>query len=305
MIPEQSTRPSSVPGETLATYRWVPPGPPAGAVFLLHGFRSHARFNFLRHESVHAMQLYGDAHGSSLVRELNERGLAVFAHDHVGHGASTGLRAYFPAFSVLVADAVAYVRAVDDELGFTQAALPIFLVGHSMGGTVAIIAARDNPGMFAGIALSSAASEPPESLFGLSGRIQLALSGLTSTLVPKMELLALPKSTDPELQAQFEADPLNCTEKLRARVGREFVDAYANISARIADIKVPFLTASGENDTLVNPAAAKRFHDGASSQDKTWFEAKGRWHNLFVEAGKEELWVLFADWIAARSHRTS
>lgn len=300
MHPVQSTLPSTVPDETLATYTWIPETYTA-AVFLLHGFRSHTKFNFLRSDTPVSLHNYGDSTNSSIIRELNLRNIAVFAHDHVGHGNSTGLRAYFPAFSALVADLMAHVRLIDENHKLSARNIPIFLLGHSMGGTVAIVAARDNPGTFAGMALSSAASEPPESMFGLAGKIQLAISGITSALVPKMQLLALPKSTDEELQVLFESDPLNCSEMLRARVGRQFIDAYKDISARIADVKVAFLTASGENDTLVNPAAAQRFHDGAASKDKTYFPAKGRWHNLLVEKGREELWTLFADWIAARA----
>lgn len=301
MLPTNSTLPSTVQGETIATYAWIPQTYNA-AVFLLHGFRSHTVFNFLRNDTPTSLHNYGDESTTSLIRELNTRNLAVFAHDHVGHGNSTGLRAYFPSFSNLISDLLAHVDSVDAKHNLSSRHIPIFLLGHSMGGTVAIVASRDNPTKFAGIALSSAASEPPESMFGIAGKIQLALSSLTSALVPKMQLLALPKSSDEELQKLFESDPLNCSENLRARVGRQFLDTYKDIADRIDDVRVPFLTVAGEHDTLVNPTAAQRFHDRASSSDKTYFQAKGRWHNLLVEKGREELWTHFADWIADRAN---
>lgn len=299
---KESTLASSNATDTLATYRWVPENPKA-AVFLVHGFRSHARFNFLRQDSPTDLHIYGQGTTSvdtSLVRELNLRDFAVFAHDHVGHGNSTGLRAYFPSFALLVQDLLKYVRNVDEELSLTEKGIPIFLVGHSLGGTASIVASRDNPSLFAGIALSSAATEPPASMFGLMGHIQRALSGITSTIVPKAQLLSIPKSEDHVLQELYEADPLNSLNGIRARVGREFLNAYQDISDRLPEITVPFLAAFGENDTFVNPLAAKRFCDGASSTDKTLYKVEGRWHNVLVEKGKEELWTLFADWIANR-----
>lgn len=300
MKPVQSTRPSCVADETLATYRWLPSSY-RGAVFLSHGFRAHALYNFLRSDTPTSLHNYGDSPtSSSLIRELNTRGLAVFAHDHLGHGTSTGLRAYFPAFASLVADLLEYVNAVDEELQLRNQGFPIFLLGHSMGGTVSILAARDNPELFAGMALCSAASEPPASMFGLKGKVQYALSGITSRLVPKMELLALPKAPDEEMQMLFDADPLNCHVMLRARVGREFIDAYTDINNNLDRVRTPFLTVSGEHDTLVNPEAAKRFYDGANSEDKTIRKMDGRWHNLLVEKGREEMWTIFADWIAER-----
>lgn len=301
----QSTHPSNVPGETLATYHWPCDAPdPIAAVFLVHGFRSHARFNFLRSDPPNRLHCYGDAtSASSFIRQLNLRQIAVHAHDHVGHGSSTGLRAYFPSFHALVDDLVSYVKRVDEKLEYSRRGIPLFVVGHSLGGTVAILAARENPDLFHGMALSSAASEPPADMFGVVGRIQAALSGVTSALVPTMELVTLPQSPDEELQQLFDMDSLNCKGKLRARVGREFLNAYKDIKARVGDVRTPFLTVSGELDTMVNPEAAQRFYEGAKSEDKTIVKAEGRWHNLLVEKGREEMWELFGDWVEQRARK--
>lgn len=301
MKPVQGTHASVVPGETLATFRWVPPEYRA-AVFLVHGFRSHALYSFLRNDAPGSIHQYG--HGeddTSFVRELNQRGFAVFSHDHVGHGSSTGMRAFFPRFSGLVEDTAAYVNAIDAELALSTRTIPKFVVGHSLGGTISLVLTRDNPAMFKGMVLSSAACEPPTDMFGIKGKILSYFSSLASALVPTMEVMALPKNThNPPLQVLYESDPLNYQGQLRARVGREFMLAYADISAHLADIKIPFLAASGELDTLVNPEASKRLMDGASSEDKTLFVAVDRWHNNLTEDGKEEIWTLFSDWIDER-----
>eukprot|EP00177_Eucheuma_denticulatum_P004032 GFKZ01007292.1.p1 GENE.GFKZ01007292.1~~GFKZ01007292.1.p1 ORF type:complete len:366 (-),score=49.06 GFKZ01007292.1:371-1327(-) len=301
----KSAHPSTIPGETLATYHWPCDSPdPIAAVFLVHGFRSHTRFNFLRSDPPNRLHCYGDdSSASSFIRQLNLRQITVHGHDHVGHGASSGLRAYFPSFQALVDDLVSYVKRVDEKLQYSRRGIPLFLVGHSLGGTVAIVAAREKPDLFQGMALSSAASEPPEGMFGVVGRIQAALSGVSSALVPTMELVALPGSPDVELQQLFDMDSLNCKNKLRARVGREFLNAYKDIKARVGDVRTPFLTVSGEMDTLVNPDAAQRFYEGASSEDKTNVKAQGRWHNLLVEKGREEMWELFGAWVEEKAKK--
>lgn len=300
----QSSHPSTVLGETLATYHWPSPSdPPLAAVFLLHGFRAHTRFNFLRSDSPSSLHQYGDSTTSSFIRELNIRNFAVHAHDHLGFGASSGLRAYFPSFQALVDDLMSFVRRVDDEHQYSRRRVPLFLTGHSMGGTVAIVAARDHPDIFEGMTLSSPATEPPENMFGFVGRVQAALSGITSVLIPTAQLVALPKGNDEELRRLFEADELNYQEKLRARVGREFLNVYGDVSRRVGEVRVPFLIASGELDTLVNPQAARRFYESAASEDKQIAKAEGRWHNLLVENGKEEIWTLFAEWILERAKK--
>lgn len=170
-----------------------------------------------------------------------------------------------------------------------------------MGGTVAISAATKHPSLFAGMCLSSAACEPPPNL-GLKSVILKAMSSAISAIAPTMQVMALPGNTrDPVQQANFENDKLNIsTVDLRARVGREFLLAYARIAETRGEIRVPFIAAAGEFDTLVNPKAAERFVDGVGSEDKTLFVAKGRWHNLFQEKNMEEMYTLYGDWIAER-----
>ncbi|PXF40937.1 Monoglyceride lipase [Gracilariopsis chorda] len=302
-IYSESTLPSSATPEQLKLYSWLPNEPWRAAVFLLHGFRAHTRYNFLRNDVNGARRTYGEGttpQDTSLVRELNLRNIAVFGHDHVGHGQSTGLRAYFPSFQTLVDDVLSHVKHIDAQHELSTKKMPVFLIGHSMGGTLCILAAQEAPHLFTGVALSSAATEPPASMFGLKGRINYSLSGITSALIPKMELVQLPKSIDPEQQALFDGDELNCKVGIRARVGREFLNTYSHISQNADKFNTPFLSVSGEHDTLVNPLAAKRFYDKAPSTDKTLHTAVGRWHNLFAEKGKEDMWNLFTEWVDQR-----
>ncbi|CAN8073661.1 unnamed protein product [Agarophyton chilense] len=300
----ESSLPSSFEPEQLKLFSWLPEQPWRAAVFLQHGFRSHTHYNFLRNDTPTKRCIYGEGttvNDTSLIRELNNRNFAVFGHDHVGHGRSSGVRAYFPSFKTLVDDAILHINHINVEHELSKNEIPIFLIGHSMGGTVTILAAREAPTLISGIALSSAATEPPANMFGLVGRINRALSGITSSLFPYLEVLRLPKSPDIHMQAMFEADELNCNaEGVRARVGRGFLDAYEDISNNAHTFSTSFLSVHGEHDTLIHPMAAKRFYDAAISKDKTLQTGTGRWHNIFTEKGKEEMWFLFADWIGQR-----
>lgn len=325
---------SAQKSETISAYSWTVSHPIAH-VLLLHGFRSHARFNFLRNDTADCLHQYGDpcpssdsspSSQSSFVRELNKRNMSVYGHDHVGHGSSTGDRAYFESFQVLVDDAVTHLNLInmqqtgthststssspsqvtqpDDAVTTTRQTPPLFICAHSMGGTIALTTALQHPDLVQGLALSSAATEPPANMFGLMGQINYLLSGITSLLIPKTQVVTLPKSTDKRLQALFESDPLNTPQiGVRARVGRELIVAYGNIAEHAAELMTPFVTAAGEFDTLVNPQAAKRFADraGTKPEDKRVFDAKGRWHNLLVEDGYEEIHRLFGDWLRDRA----
>jgi acylglycerol lipase len=301
----RATRQSVVPGETLAAYAWALADPAAerAHVLLVHGFRSHTRYNFLA-SSPHGLHDYGaaaappdDLSASSFVRELNLRGFSVHGHDHSGHGASTGLKTFFPTVDALVDDVLAHAR----DIVAAANPKPLYIFGHSLGGSVTILAAMRDPSLFAGMCLSSAASEPPADMLGWYGLALSKVSRLASFLIPTFEVMAMPKNTrHPDLQALFESDPLNSMVMVRARVGHEFLCAYKKIADSLDKVTVPFLTMSGKHDTLVNPTASTRFFQGASSTDKEML-VQDCWHNLLVEPGRELNWRLYCDWLDKRA----
>ena len=99
----------------IAAYRWDSPGAPRAVVQLTHGMGEHAQ----RYDHV--------------ARALNDAGLAVYAQDHRGHGASAGPEALgdmgpgsWPALVEDIGLLTARIRA-------EHPGLPLILLGHSMG----------------------------------------------------------------------------------------------------------------------------------------------------------------------------
>ncbi|UEX76204.1 alpha/beta fold hydrolase [Spiribacter halobius] len=104
-------------GERLPASRWLPAGPPRGVVLALHGFAEY-RGGFY-----------------TLGPRLAEAGYAVYAYDQRGFG-QTARRGYWPGRAQLVADA----RTVLAHLRDRYPGRPVHLLGHSMGGAVAMLA---------------------------------------------------------------------------------------------------------------------------------------------------------------------
>jgi len=59
-------------------------------------------------------------------------------------------------------------------------------------------------------------------------------------------------------------------EGLKAGWVKEIFDAQSEICERIAAIKIPFITAHGTADTLVDISSSQFLFDNASSEDKTF-----------------------------------
>ncbi|WP_243789155.1 alpha/beta fold hydrolase [Saccharopolyspora gloriosae] len=101
------------------------------------------------------------------LQELHERGCAVVSVDTRGQGASTpaahrGIRF---GYQDLIEDAAAIVELVERE--FPQA--PRFLLGHSLGGQIAMLFAAAHPGRVRGVTLLASGSVWFRSFPGLQG----------------------------------------------------------------------------------------------------------------------------------------
>ncbi|XP_065790114.1 monoglyceride lipase isoform X3 [Muntiacus reevesi] len=140
-------------GQYLFCRYWKPSGAPRALVFVSHGAGEHCG----RYDEL-AQMLVG-------------LGLLVFAHDHVGHGQSEGERMVVSDFHVFIRDVLQHVDAVQKD----HPGLPVFLLGHSMGGAISILTAAERPGHFSGMVLISPLvvanpdsatlfKEPPKSL---------------------------------------------------------------------------------------------------------------------------------------------
>nr|KAF6358614.1 monoglyceride lipase [Pipistrellus kuhlii] len=120
-------------GQYLFCKYWKPAGTPKGLVFVSHGAGEHCG----RYDEL-AQMLVGLQ-------------LLVFAHDHVGHGQSEGERMVVSDFHVFIRDVLQHVDVVQRD----HPGLPVFLLGHSMGGAIAILTAAERPCYFAGMVLIS------------------------------------------------------------------------------------------------------------------------------------------------------
>lgn len=110
---------------------------PKAIVFFLHGYSSHC--NRPTHQY--------------LAKEFNDNDIVYITLDFHGHGYSDGVRALVASYVDLVDDFVSLLLAVysnwnadpDQNYNILQnydKSVPFFIVGHSMGGAIAILAAN-------------------------------------------------------------------------------------------------------------------------------------------------------------------
>jgi acylglycerol lipase len=224
--------------------------------------------------------------------QLVDRGFAVYTFDLRGHGKSEGERCFVESFDRYLTDLEVFLTRVKVK----EPNHPIFLLSHSMGGTISsLFIIRQQPKL-GGVILSS-------SFLGIGNHIPLILVRamiLIGRLLPKLPTLRLDSrgiSRDPDRVRAYETDPLICHKPILARTLAEILKAISEINSRSNEIKLPLLILHGTGDRLVTMEGSKRLYAKAKSQNKSLKLYEGFYHELLNEPEKVEVVSVITIWL--------
>jgi acylglycerol lipase len=256
---------------------WLPVGEAKAVLLLLHGLGEHS------------------GRYQNFVQYFVSRGYAVYAADHIGHGKSGGDREYVDQFSE-------YTRVVEEyyqKVSQWQTGKPLFLVGHSLGGLIALGYLLDFQDRFAGAVLSAPAVVIPDQLNWAT----ILGSRILAKIAPKMGVDKLDTrylSRDPQVVQAYQDDPLVFKEKTPARMAAEGITGIQKISRRLGEITLPLLILQGSEDALISPSASKLVYDCTRSAEKTLKMYRGLYHEIFNEPEREQVFADIHAWLEER-----
>ncbi|MFB3117394.1 MAG: lysophospholipase [Myxococcota bacterium] len=235
---------------------------------------------------------YGEHSGryEQTASDLARAGFEVHAYDHQGHGRSGGTRCHVRRFEHLLDDLEGFVAAVRAE----RPALPIVVVGHSMGGLlVAAYASQRNP-QVAGVVTSAAALAIPEDL---SRARVIAVRGL-KWLAPRLSLASKldpnALSRDPEVVRAYLEDPL-VQRKITASLASGMLSAMKRSAA--AAVRVPMLLLHGEDDRICPVAGSRSFFEQLTVTQRGLRTYPGLRHEIFNEPERAAVLDDLVGWI--------
>ena len=264
-----------VGGLKIATRTWKPPGAARGIMILIHGFNSHSGY------FAWAAERFAGA------------GFATYALDHRGRGKSEGERFYVDKFSDWLAD-------VDKLVGIARSenpGLPVYVLGHSVGGVIASSYVLEHQAEIAGLICESFAFD-----VGLPQLAQLALEG-ASYLIPHLPVYSLKNeifSRDPKVLEQMNNDPLIKDEKQPAETAAEVLKAAARLKDNMPKINVPVFIIHGTDDKATRFQGSQYFYDHVGSKDKTLKLYEGGYHDLLNDIDKETVMADILAWVNER-----
>jgi len=267
-------------GVELYAQSWRPAAPVEGAVILIHGLKDHG------------------ARYGALAEHLAGKGLAVHALDLRGHGRSAGERAYVAELGEYIADIeifVAAVRAADPGV-------PLFMMGHSMGGALATTYALAHPDELQGLVLSAPALR-------LGPEVSPSLVKITKKLGrkhPDWRVLKLkPRwfSRDPQVVRDVDgADPWVDRRKIPASTAAALIAGIEQIQGNMEQLSVPVLILHGDADRITPPEGSRDLMRRAGVADKHLEIYPGYYHDLLHEPEHAKIVEDITSWI--RRHLT-
>lgn len=263
----------TIDGFTLYECSWLL-DEPKGIVLITHGIAEHCG----RYDHV--------------ARTFCEAGYCTVSFDLRGHGQSSGKRNYINRFSDYLDD----LSEVLDRVKKSYPGVPIFLMGHSMGGGIVTLFAMERNPDVKGLLLSAPSVKVSDDLSPFLQKI----SGVLSALVPSLPAIKLDNSIiskDPKVMEAYDSDPLNYRKGILARTGAEVLKSTKQISEGCEVIDLPILIMHGGDDKLVDLSGSEMLYEKVSSHDKTLKIYDGLYHEILNEPEQDMVKADIIDWL--------
>jgi alpha-beta hydrolase superfamily lysophospholipase len=225
---------------------------------------------------------------------------AVFCLDHRGHGRSEGLRGHVDQFDLYVDDVALAIARLEEQLQKRFGASEIHLLGHSMGGLIALRTLFKHH-----LPIASATISAP--LLGIKVHTPLvkkclgiALSRIWGSLHMATELDASTLSHDQDVVKAYLSDRL-VHNKVTPRFFTELQQAMADTLKRESGMNYPVQMMIPLQDQIVDPDAGLQFFRALKLRDKLLKTYPDFFHESLNEIGKEQVFEDLVSWIKNHS----
>ena len=250
-------------GAAMPVRMWLPAGSPRAVILALHGMNDYSNAF--------------DEPGKALAKQ----GIVVYAYDQRGFGKGPH-PGYWSSGQAMAAD----LRAAIALVATHYPGVPLYLLGESMGGAVAILAtAGTPPPQVAGLILSAPAVWSRESM----GIFQRAALWLAYEVAPGMELtgqgLHIQASDNIEMLRKLSKDPL-VLKATRVDAVAGLVDLMDEAALAAPFLHLPTLLLYGEKDQVIPAEATRKMIGDLKSNVSVALYPEG-WHLLLrdLQAG--------------------
>jgi alpha-beta hydrolase superfamily lysophospholipase len=256
---------------------WLPAERARGVIVIAHGVSEHSD----RYAHV--------------AKRLTDEGYAVYAIDHRGHGNSEGPRALIDRVSHATNDLDTLVAQAAQE----HPGVPVFLLGHSMGGALAVSYAMRHQERLNGLILSG-----PLAALEAAPAHQRVMARVLSVIAPGLPLFPIDAkliSRDPGVVEAYVSDPRVYHGKLPVRTVAELASSIDTFPQGAGAITIPTLIMYGTADQLCPPEGSEMLARNIGSADVEIKPYEGLYHEILNEPEQGAVLDDMCSWLAARA----
>lgn len=251
---------------------------------------------------LHGLNGYGAFVANAAETFCEEHGMALVAIDHHSFGRSDGLHAHVTDTMEQASDVDAHVRSLAQLPEFRG--LPIFVLGSSMGGLLALRYAAElavAPQVKGLVLWAPAVFIHPERNQPAAVRL---LARLLRFLWPSMPMVpqkppgggAFQSAAQEELERQH---PLMYEGALRVSTGLALYDGCNEVRRSLHKVTLPVLIQHGLKDTVCDVEGSRTLYRAVSSRDREIIEYPNGYHVLSRDEG-HDVAVDACSWMVAR-----
>lgn len=241
--------------------------------------------------------LHGLANHSGLydgfVPAFLERGISVYRYDARGHGKSEGKRGYLNSYWEMAEDLRVIVELVKSE----NPGVPVFVLGHSMGGHVSALYGTKYPNQVRGIILAAGVLRYNFMNFGWLPRPEQP-DEYINTIDAAYGTLHLPEWKSMKM---FSAEgDTNSLSEVSAAILNAFAETIQYLKDNCRTFTNSVLILNGNHDTSVSPQDAIDFYQQTGAKDKSLRIYAGVNHFLMNDPKGHQIAPDVISWIEDR-----
>jgi alpha-beta hydrolase superfamily lysophospholipase len=230
-----------------------------------------------------------------LVAALVAAGYECHLPDLRGHGESEGPRGHVARFADYAADLGLFLEEVR-KVSICPA--PPRLIGHSLGGLIALDFVRRQPEVFASLAVSSPFLAPALVIPFLKRTFLPLAACVLPALAVESGLEADWLSHDPEVVRAYAEDP-----RVFSTVTLGWFTAVTEAQQQVFDgapeIRLPLLVLVGDADRIADPDRTRALYERLGSEEKKLVVYPGFFHEVFNEVERARVVDDLLGWLGS------
>ncbi|EKE38403.1 hypothetical protein ENUP19_0350G0005 [Entamoeba nuttalli] len=267
----------------------------------LNGFNIYSREWRLKEAKATIIILHGYGEYSGRYTKVGEffvnSGFNVFMLDLPGHGRSSGIpnkpKTFINSMETYINTLNEYIEFVKDDITERGISLPLFFMGHSMGGLLTSILASRRNDITAYVASAPAYVINNNIVYYLYYLFILIIFFFPSLMIPTNPADEI--FTNKEVAREYDNDPYTLTAKASGKTGLEMA-RYGDIE-KDRDLTVPFYLMHGSGDTLIKVEGARNKAKHLKNPLSKYVEYPGANHVLLEEDNQQEMLIDINKWL--------